>query len=89
MTSDARNSTRKIANKIFAIPAAASANPLNPNTAAMRAIKRNSKAQFNIGISFPSSFDNCLSSLLAELKSTPSTKLLSIKSTKSYGFKRT
>src|SRR5579871_159460 len=41
-------STRKMKNRTFAIPAAATATPPNPRTAAMIATMRNSNAQYNI-----------------------------------------
>ena len=42
------NSTRKIKNKIFAIPAAPEATPPNPNTAAIMAIMRKLTVQSSI-----------------------------------------
>jgi hypothetical protein len=51
-TSDTRNSTRKMKNSIFAIPAALAAIPLKPRSAAIRAMIKNVKAQLSISLSF-------------------------------------
>ena len=48
LTSDIRKRTRKITKIIFAIPAAATAIPENPSTAATRATIKNPNAQRNI-----------------------------------------
>jgi hypothetical protein len=50
------NKTRNMKNKIFAIPAAATATPENPKSAATRATKKKPKAQRNISSSLFSSF---------------------------------
>ena len=49
---ESRNNTKKIKNKIFAMPAAPAAMPPNPNIAAMIAITRNVIVQRNIVIIF-------------------------------------
>src|ERR1700689_4140161 len=47
-TSEIRKRTRKITNINFAMPAAATAIPVNPNTAAINAITKNVMAQLSI-----------------------------------------
>ena len=49
---ESRNNTKKIKNKIFAIPAAPAAMPPNPNIAAIIAITRNVIVQPNIIVIF-------------------------------------
>ena len=49
---ESRNSTKKIKNKILAIPAAPAAMPPNPNIAAIIAITRNVIVQPNIIVIF-------------------------------------
>ena len=49
---ESRNSTKKIKNKILAIPAAPAAMPPNPNIAAIIAITRNVIVQPNIVVIF-------------------------------------
>src|SRR4029077_9387267 len=51
-TRETKNKTRKITNKIFAIPAAVPAMPANPNRAASSAIIRKVNDQFNIRTPF-------------------------------------
>src|SRR6266481_3877323 len=51
-TREAKKSTKKIKKQIFAMPAAAMAIPVNPNSAASKAITRKVRAQFNILYSF-------------------------------------
>jgi hypothetical protein len=52
-TSEAKKSTKRIKKQIFAMPAAAMAIPVNPNSAASKAITRKIRVQFNILFSFP------------------------------------
>src|SRR5262245_18889532 len=47
-SSDTTNSTRKIANRIFAMPAELAAIPVNPNAAAISATTRKIRVQYNI-----------------------------------------
>ena len=55
VTRETKSRTRKMKNKIFAIPADAPAIPPNPKAAATRATIKNTKAQYSMGASpFPS-----------------------------------
>src|SRR6185437_7616633 len=51
ITSDARNNTRKMKNRIFAIPAAATAMPANPKIPATIAMRRKQSVQYSMMIS--------------------------------------
>jgi hypothetical protein len=52
VSKDKRNKIRNKKKMNFAMPAAATANPANPNTAAIKATIKNISAQFNMVVAF-------------------------------------